>query len=272
MHDDADDSGMHDLMPAQRQQEILRLAAVQRIVKVRDLAGALGVHEMTIRRDLEAMADRNLVERVHGGARISNQSGNESGFHIRASSNTRGKERIARAALELVNPGDTLAFDASTTALTMVQALAGRAVTCIVISLDAAIALAAMNIPYILVGGAFHAPARSFVGPLVRGQLERLHPDKVFFSAKGFSIRSGFTDAHLAEVEVKERLIDSAGLVVGLLDASKLGKEALGTIVRTEDVDVVVTDETPDAAFRDAFEAAGVRLMVADAAGNPTRT
>lgn len=259
----------HDLVPAQRQQEILRRAALQRIVKVRDLAAALGVHEMTIRRDLEALAEHNLVERVHGGARINNQSGYESGFHIRASSNTRGKERIARTALTLVNPGDTLAFDASTTALTMVHALAGRDVTCIVISLDAATALASMNIPYILVGGAFHAPARSFVGPQVRGQLERLHPDKVFFSAKGYSIRSGFTDAHLAEVEVKERLIASAGLVVGLLDASKFGKEALGTIVTAEDVDIVVTDERPDVAFRDAFELAGVRLLVDEGLGAP---
>lgn len=260
---DQETDSFPDLMPAQRQQEILRRAALQRIVRVRDLASELGVHEMTIRRDLEVLAERNLVERVHGGARISNQSGYESGFHARRSVNTRSKERIAKAALSLVKPGDTLAFDASTTALTMIQALPGQDVTCIVISLDAAVALASMNIPYILVGGAFHAPARSFVGPMVRGQLERLHPDKVFFSAKGFSIRSGFTDAHLPEVEVKERLIKSAGWVVALVDGSKLGKEALGTIVALEDVDVVVTDDEPDKTFREAFDSAGVRLLVA---------
>lgn len=253
----------HDLMPAQRQQEILRRAAIQRIVRVRDLAAELGVHEMTIRRDLEVLADRNLVERVHGGARITSQSAYESGFHIRMAANIDRKERIAAAALSLIKPGDTLAFDASTTALALVQALAGQNVTCIVISLDAASALATMNIPFLLVGGTFHPPARSFVGPLVRGQLERLHPDKVFFSAKGFSMRSGFTDAHLPEVEVKERLIASAGWVVALLDATKFGKEALGTIAAVEDVDVVVTDEDPDRPFREAFDAAGVRLLVA---------
>lgn len=251
-------------MPAQRQQEILRRAALQRIVRVRDLARDLGVHEMTIRRDLEALAERNLLERVHGGARITSQSTSESGFHNRLAANIEAKQRIAEAALSLVKPGDTLAFDASTTALTMVRALADQNVTCIVISLDAATSLAASGVPYILVGGAFHAPARSFVGPLVRGQLARLHPDKVFFSAKGFSIRAGFTDAHLPEVEVKERLIESAGWVVALLDSTKFGKEALGTIAAPENVDVVVTDEEPDPAFREAFDSAGVRLLVAD--------
>lgn len=253
-----------DLMPAERQQEIMRLAALKRIVKVRELADDLGVHEMTIRRDLEALAERNLLERVHGGARINSQSGSESSFDLRATANRAAKERIARTALSFVNPGDTLAFDASTTSLTLIRALSDMNVTCIVISLDAAQSLATQDVPFILVGGAFHAPARSFVGPLVRGQLERLHPDKVFFSSKGFSIRSGFTDAHLAEVEVKERLIGSAGLVVALLDSSKFGKEALGTIVEPDGVDVVVTDTAPDRAFLDAFDAAGVRLLVAD--------
>ena len=123
---DQETDSFPDLMPAQRQQEILRRAALQRIVRVRDLASELGVHEMTIRRDLEVLAERNLVERVHGGARISNQSGYESGFHARRSVNTRCKERIGKAALSLVKPGDTLAFDASTTALTMIQGLPGQ--------------------------------------------------------------------------------------------------------------------------------------------------
>ena len=133
-----------------------------------------------------------------------------------------------------------------------------------VISLDAADALAAAAIPFLLVGGSFHAPARSFVGPLVKAQLDRLHPDLVFFSAKGYTPEAGFTDAHLAEVETKERLIACSDRAVALLDHTKFGKEALGTITRHERVSALVTDEPLEPRYREALETDGVRIVVAE--------
>lgn len=252
-----------DLVPVERQQEILRRATVERIVKVKRLAAELGVHEMTIRRDLDALAEQGLVERVHGGARIKNQAASESSYQIRVATQTREKELVAQAALELVRDGDTIAVDASTTALALIRNLTGRSVSAIVVSLDAADAAASAGIPFIMVGGMFHPPARSFVGPQVGVQLERLHPDKVFFSAKGFTRRAGFTDAHLPEVETKERLVRSAGVVVALLDHTKFGKEALGTIATPAEVDVLITDREPSREYRESLEAIGVRLVVA---------
>jgi DeoR family fructose operon transcriptional repressor len=252
-----------DLVPAERQQEILRRAMVSRVVRVKDLASQLGVHEMTIRRDLEALAEQGLLERVHGGARIRNQAGRESSYQMRAVTNTREKELIAGAAAELIEEGDTVAFDASTTALAMIGKLSVEDLQAIVVSLDGANALADAGVPFIMIGGSFHAPARSFTGLQVGLQLERLHADKVFFSAKGFTPRAGFTDAYLAEVESKERLIRSGGLVIALLDHSKFGKEALGTIAKVEQVDVLVTDHEPPTEYLETLEAAGVKLVVA---------
>ena len=92
----------------------------------------------------------------------------------------------------------------------------------------------------------------------VCAQFAKLHPDKVFFSAKGFSVRAGFTDAHLPEVEAKECLIASAGLKIALLDSSKFGKEALGTIATTADVDVLITDCEPPEEVGAGLEQHGV--------------
>jgi DeoR family fructose operon transcriptional repressor len=252
-----------DLVPIERQQEILRRATVDRIVKVKRLAADLGVHEMTIRRDLDALAEQGLMERVHGGARIRNQAASESSYQIRASTQLREKELMAQAASELVREGDTVAFDASTSALAVIRRLPGKSVSAIVVSLDAANIAASAGIPFIMVGGMFHPPARSFIGPQVAVQLARLHPDKVFFSAKGFTRRAGFTDAHLPEVETKERLVRSAGVVIGLLDHTKFGREALGTIAAPDEIDVLVTDREPAGEYRESLESAGVRLMVA---------
>lgn len=240
---------------------------VSRVVKVKSLAAELGVHEMTIRRDLEVLADQGFLERVHGGARIRNQAARESLYQTRAVSNTREKELIAEAAAEMIEEGDTVAFDASTTALAVIGRISSKAVQAIVVSLDGANTLAEAGVPFIMVGGSFHAPARSFTGLQVGMQLKRLHADKVFFSAKGFTPRAGFTDAYLAEVETKERLTRSAGLVVALLDHSKFGKEALGTIAAVEQVDVLVTDGEPPKEYREALEAAGVRLVIAEGQG-----
>jgi DeoR family fructose operon transcriptional repressor len=252
------------LVPVERQQEILRRVAVERIVKVKRLAADLGVHEMTIRRDLDLLAEQGLVDRVHGGARIRNQAAVESSYQNRISAQLREKELMARSAAELVRDGDTVAFDASTSSLAVIRKLAARSVSAIVVSLDAAEAAASSGIPFIMIGGIFHAPARSFVGPQVAIQLERLHPDKVFFSAKGFSRRAGFTDAHLPEVETKERLVRSAGVVVSLLDRTKFGREALGTIATPAEVDILITDREPSLEYVESLEAAGVRLVVAE--------
>ncbi|MDQ3460779.1 MAG: DeoR/GlpR family DNA-binding transcription regulator [Deinococcota bacterium] len=252
-----------DFVPLERHQAILQQALSRRVVRVKELAESFDVHEMTVRRDLDALTEQGLLERIHGGARLKQQASDEVGYHLRASSHTEAKERIARNALELVQDKDTVAIDASTTGLALARLLGGKAVTAIVTGLDAANVLSATGTPYMLVGGNFHAPARSYVGSLTSAVLTRLHPDRVFFSAKGFTPQAGFTDAHLPEVEVKEKLIASAGVVIALLDHSKFGRTALGTIATAREVDILVTDRAPEASVAEALEAAGTRLIVA---------
>ncbi|ADI16062.1 transcriptional regulator, DeoR family [Truepera radiovictrix DSM 17093] len=253
-------------MPAERHQYILRLALTERIVRIKDLAKRLGVHEMTIRRDLDLLAEQGLLQRVHGGARLMQQAGAEVAYAMRATQQVGAKARIARAARALISDGDTVGFDASTTALTLAQALGSAPIHAVVTGLDVANVLAAAKVPFTLVGGTFHERARSFVGSLVTGALARFHLDKVFFSAKGLTVSAGFTDAHLPEVEVKERLIATAGTVVALIDHTKLGREAFCQIVPLERIDVLITDEVPPEELRAALEAADIRLIVAEEA------
>ena len=254
----------NDLVPAERREEIVRRANVVRVVRVKDLAEGLKVHEMTIRRDLDALVEEGRLERVHGGARLKRQAGLEVSYQSRAEANQAAKERIAQAATALIQDGDSVAFDASTTALEVQRRLRLTSGLAIVTSLDGANTLARSGVPFMMIGGSFHAPARSFVGRGVCAQLAKLHPDKVFFSAKGFSVEAGFTDAHLSEVEAKECLIASAGLKIALLDASKFAQEALGTIAHLNSVDILITDKEPPEEVREALEQHGVELMVAE--------
>ncbi len=256
------------LLPG-RQQDILRRALTLKVVRVKDLAAEFGVHEMTVRRDLDALCEAGKLSRVHGGARLLDQTSQELSHQLRAGQNVDAKERIARAALELIQDGDTVALDASTTCLALARLLPslhgnGRQVQAIACSLDAANALAAGGVPFLMVGGNFHAPARSFVGAFFMDTMQRLHPDRVFFSAKAYTPDTGFTDPHLPEVGAKQALVRSGGSAVALLDSSKFGRRALATIATHANVDVVVTDAPPSDEIRRRLEADDVRLMVAD--------
>lgn len=247
-----------------RQQEILTRVLARRTVRVKDLAAEYGVHEMTIRRDLDALAESGRVQRIHGGARLGERTSEELSYGLRSGQNLEAKDLIAREALKLIEDGDTVALDASTTSLALARILGGRDIRAIVTSLDAAEALAAVGVPFVLAGGEFHPPARSFVGNLVARTLERLNPDKAFFSAKGYTPASGFADPHLPEVEVKVSLLRGSGTVIALLDGSKFGRPALARIAATDEVDIVITDQAPEAAFIEEFGLRDVRLIVAE--------
>ena len=115
-------------------------------MRIRDLARSLGVHEMTVRRDLDALSEQGLMQRLRGGARLTQQAGAEVAYTLRVAQQLPAKARIAGAALGLVQAGDIVGLDASTTALALEQRLGERPVQAVVTSLDVANALASAGI------------------------------------------------------------------------------------------------------------------------------
>ena len=252
-----------DSLTVERHQRILERAITYGIARTRDLAAQFGVHEMTVRRDMDALEEQGLLERVHGGARIVKEASQEVAYNLRAARQITEKERIARAALGMIRDGETVAIDSSTTGLALVRMLSAKKVHAIVTGLDAANLLAMSGVAFTLMGGTYHAPARSFVGSVFSTGLKRFNPDRVFFSSKGFTVQHGFTDAHLPEVEAKEQLIASAAQKVALLDHTKFGTRAAHTILGVSGVDAIITDSAPSGELRSSLKKAGVTLVVA---------
>ncbi|GAA4023849.1 DeoR/GlpR family DNA-binding transcription regulator [Deinococcus rubellus] len=246
-----------------RQQDILRRALSEKVVRIKDLAAEFGVHEMTVRRDLDALCEQGKLLRVHGGAQLLDKTSEELSQSMRAAQNVDAKERIARAALLLIQDGDTVALDASTTSLALARLLPARKVQVIACSLDAANVLSAAGVPFLMVGGNFHAPARSFVGAFFTDTISRLHPDLVFFSAKAYTFETGFTDPHLPEVGAKRALIASGSSVVALLDSSKVGRRALATIAGHADINTLITDADLPAELLSQLDEADIQVIVA---------
>lgn len=256
-------STTQDSLTFERHQRILERAITHGIARTRDLASEFGVHEMTVRRDMDALEEQGLLERVHGGARIVREASEEVAYNLRAARQITEKDRIARAALETIHDGETIAIDSSTTGLALVKMLGAKRIHAIVTGLDAANLLALSGVAFTLMGGTYHSPARSFVGSVFSAGLKRFNPDRVFFSSKGFTTQHGFTDAHLPEVEAKEQLIASAAQKIALLDHSKFGTRAAHTILESDGVDAIITDSAPSSELCSSLQKAGVQLVIA---------
>ena len=252
------------LLPSERQQRIRQLAMKQTVLRVSDLSSTFGVSEMTIRRDLEALEGAGHIERTFGGAVALEQASFESSYSVRLQTHTLQKEAIASYASSLIQDGDTVALDASTTALILARKLNGRGITVLTNSLDSAQALRNSQTKVVLTGGYLRQVAGSFTGPLAVQTIKALRVDHAFISAKGVLIPDGLMDSDIDEVEVKRSFITSATNATALIDSSKFGKHALSKICDLDKLGLVLTDSNLNPDVQDKLGAHGVNVHVVE--------
>jgi DeoR/GlpR family transcriptional regulator of sugar metabolism len=248
------------MLAARRQELILEAVRTGRGVAVAELAARFAVSEMTVRRDLARLAREGKLTRVHGGA-----------VHDRAEppvadiavERLGAKERIGRAAAELVEDGQTVMLDIGTTTLQLARALHGRSLTVITSNLAAMEdLLPEEEIEIVLVGGVVRRNYRSVVGVLAEDALRQLSADVAFLGASGFRHDDlGVMDTTMVEVPIKRAMLGAAERAVLRADAAKF---AMGGVVRVcgaEELDTLVTDAGPDEPAIAAIEQAGVEVV-----------
>ena len=251
----------------------LRLVRNAGRVSLVDLAGRLGVSEMTVRRDLDALQQRGLVERVRGGAVAVTRPETEGGFTARRDWQAATKDRIARAAAALVEPGSTILLDAGTTTVHVARHLVDRApLTVAVLSLPVAAQLADQpGIRLIVVGGESRPGEQSLAGPLAAETLRRLTFDVFLMSVGAVSAEAGWSEFTLEDAAVKQVGLERARTTTVVADAGKLGVRAFASVAPLGAVDRLVTDtgardpELPPAARETviALTDAGVEVVCA---------
>jgi len=255
------------MLARQRQERILEEVTLTGGARVSDLVELLGVSDMTIRRDIAALARKGLVSRVHGGATaVSGRSADEPGFAAKSGLQTLEKAAVAQAAAALVSPGDSVAISAGTTTYAVAAQL--RRVpnlTVVTNSLPVAELLHAAardDLTVILTGGV-RTPSDALVGPVAVAALRSLHVDWLFLGVHGIDGRAGFTTPNLVEAETNRALIASARQVVVTADSTKWGVVGLSSMARLDEVDVLVTDVGLEHDARRVVEARVGRLVLA---------
>jgi DeoR/GlpR family transcriptional regulator of sugar metabolism len=248
------------MLPAQRRQAILR-AVRSGTAHVTALADEFGVSEMTVRRDLHALARDGKLERVRGGA-VNVES--ERPFSEIAVERLEAKDRIGRAAAALVEDGQTVMIDIGTTTLQAARHLRGRSLTVITTNLAAyEELLPEPEIELVLPGGVVRRNYRSLVGMFAEDALRRLRADIAFLGTSGIDADLSVWDTTMVEVPIKRAMIAASQRTVLLADAAKFGMDAMVRVCEASELDAIVTDERVPSKRRKAFDRAGVEVIVA---------
>ncbi|SBT37153.1 DeoR/GlpR family DNA-binding transcription regulator [Micromonospora auratinigra] len=255
------------MLAQQRQSAILELIRQRGGVRVSHLVSRFGVSDMTIRRDLEALAERGLVDKVHGGATLAGPgSADEPGFAAKSIRQQDEKRAIAERAVELVEPGMAVALSAGTTTAALAARLAEvRGLTVVTNSIPVADVLYQSPRPdqTVVLTGGIRTPSDALTGPVAEAAIATLNVDLLFLGVHGMSPRTGFTTPNLLEAAVNRRLIAAARRLVVLADHTKWETIGIATIAPLAEADLLITDGgLPPEARRLVGEQVGELIVV----------
>ena len=261
-----------DSSPGQpdRRERITRVVEANGRTTVAELSRLLSVSEATVRKDLAALEREGRLLRTHGGATAGRPAGSGAGagmpsrselaFEVRERLQVAEKAAIGRAAAELVKDGDSVALDASTTALYLARHLKTRnELTVLTNGIRIAAELAGLpGITVLMPGGMLRWEAFSLVGEWGDVILRRVHIQTAFVGAVGFTLDQGLTDVNSGEAEFKRLLVDAARTVVAVVDHSKWDRVAFTTFCPLDRLDMVITDRSAPAELVRAVRERGI--------------
>ena len=266
-----------NLLAEQRRALILDEVRRRGGARVNELTRRLGVSDMTVRRDLDALARQGALEKVHGGAvPVAEASTHEPGFEAKSSLELSAKEDIARAAAQLAKPGSAIALSAGTTTHALAQHLVDvERLTVVTNSARVADVFHAAEYPpgspqaprpgaaTVVLTGGVRTPSDALVGSVADAAIRSLHFDVLFIGVHGISVEAGLSSPNLAEAETNRRLVGSARRVVVVADHTKWGTVGLSSFASLEQVDTLVTDAGLPGEVRGEIEEQFLELVVA---------
>jgi len=248
-------------LTAERRAAIARIVAQNGVARVAELIDRFGVHPSTIRRDLKTLEERGKIRRVHGGAVATDHSATD---RTSTSTNT-PKDRIGRAAAEMIADGETVFLGPGQLTLAVAHSLTTHSrLTIVTNSLEVA-HWVAVHTPHTLIvtGGQAESRDLGLVGQLTRSAFSSLRADHVILELGGISAVGGLTDDSLPQAEIARMLLEIGSQVIVLVPARRIGRVAAAYIGPASDADVVVTAREAPSPFLWDLSESGMRVVLA---------
>ncbi|SDS97480.1 DeoR/GlpR family DNA-binding transcription regulator [Microlunatus soli] len=247
---------------AERRSRILTTLEGRERVGVADLAVELNASEVTIRKDLDDLAAAGALRRVRGGAVSAARRGLTAPFVVREREAYPEKERIARAAAELIGDGEAVLLDSGTTGLQTAIALADHAITLMPLSAREIAALVdAPGVALVLPGGPVRPVELAFNGAVAERGVAMMRFDTFLLTPCAITAEHGVTAYDVDDATIKRTGIDAANRVIALAEGRKLARTAMAAVCEPGEIDILITDRDAPVAATDALVELGIEVV-----------
>ncbi|NLN82226.1 MAG: DeoR/GlpR transcriptional regulator [Clostridiales bacterium] len=248
----------------ERQTAILEYLKVNKSASISDLSKRFFIGEATIRRDLDKLEKQKLVKRTYGGAVLVEGLNIEIPISVREKEQALAKDIIGRRAAELVNDGDIIIMDSSTTTYYMIPYLKSKSdITIITNGVKTATSLGnTLHTRVYCTGGKLRENSLSLVGQGAKDYIKNFSAQKLFFSCRGITPDNGAMDNSEEEAELRKVMMGCAEGIILLCDSSKLNKKAFYRICGLDSLHHIVTDKEPSADILAALTSGGIKVLV----------
>ena len=255
------------MLTEERYQYILDQLTQRGLVKSQELIKEMNCSESTLRRDLDALEEKGMLVRVHGGAKRLYEIEREIPITEKTSKNTQEKKEIAEYTSSLVQDGDTIFLDAGTTTLYMIPFLKQKKIRIVTNAVQHAHLLADQENEVVLIGGVLKNTTKAVVGAVGCAQLSQYNFNKAFLGINGVDLEYGFTTPDPEEAAIKQQAIKNSAKVFILTDNSKFNTV---TFVKVEDIDgaTILTNSLNKKEFSAYFEATTIMEVKYDLHSN----
>ena len=252
------------LSNVERQEQLLHFVQQRRRATVNELSQRFDVSVATVRRDLESLEGQGVIQRFHGGAKVIKQAPPELPVLQRSEQRADEKERIGRAAAELVENGDTVFLGSGTSVLEVAKHLHTRkSLTVITNSLLVLNELSRVpEITIVGLGGMLRHSEMSMIGHITEQALAEVRAQKIIMGIRAIDVQHGLTNDYLPETKTDRAILAQSGEIIIVADHSKCTRVSTAFLAPINAINTFVTDHQTQPDFLQALEAQGIRVLI----------
>ena len=250
-----------------RRQSLLRYLQTQQSANVAELAEQFQVSPITMRRDIQYFQEKGVMERYFGGVRISAPALQEEPCFDSADQDLLigYKQRLAQKACEMIEDGDTVFLNSSSTALLILQYLTDKSATIITNNGRALLCSRAPSVELVLTGGEVYGRKRSLVGEFALASLNKVTATKCIIGASGISVDGGITSSVLQETAINQTMLQRcSGPRIVLVDGLKVGLQHNFFSSPISAISHIITNDRASHPEVERLRQQGVQVVFAD--------